>query len=51
MGVTCALILGKEEIASRNVTFRDMTGGEQKTIPMSEIVPVLLSKIRATTEP
>lgn len=51
MGVACALILGKEEVSSRNVTFRDMTGGEQKTIPMSEIVPVLLSKIRATTGP
>jgi histidyl-tRNA synthetase len=51
LGIGYALILGEAEIRQRNVTLRDMGSGEQKTIPLSEIVPVLLHVIKSSTDP
>lgn len=36
-----ALIIGEQEVSKRNVTLRDMRGGEQKTIPLAEIARFL----------
>jgi len=41
LDITYALILGKQEIARRNVMLRDMRSGEQKTIPLAEIASFL----------
>jgi histidyl-tRNA synthetase len=40
-GSTYALILGEQEIRNRNAVVRDMRNGEQKTLPLAEIVTVL----------
>jgi histidyl-tRNA synthetase len=50
LSIPYALILGKEEVSNRNVSLRDMNSGEQKTIPLSEVVAVLLSRIRTSTD-
>lgn len=50
LGIPCALILGKEEVNNGNVSLRDMISGEQKTIPSSEIVAVLLSRMRTSRD-
>jgi len=41
LDIAYALILGKQEIARRNVMLRDMRSGEQKTIPLAEIASFL----------
>jgi histidyl-tRNA synthetase len=41
LGSAYALILGKQEITSRNVLLRDMRSGEQKNIPLAEIAMML----------
>jgi histidyl-tRNA synthetase len=41
LGITCTLILGKREVSQRNVMWRDMKSGEQKTISMAEIARFL----------
>jgi histidyl-tRNA synthetase len=41
LGIAYALILGEQEISNRNVMLRDMRSGEQKTIPLAEIVGFL----------
>ncbi len=41
LGIRRVLILGDEELASDTVVLRDMTTGEQETIPRSEVVPRL----------
>ena len=51
LGIAHVLIIGKEEISRRSVTFRDMSSGEQKTIPLSEIVTALLSRVKSGTNP
>jgi histidyl-tRNA synthetase len=40
-GSTYTLILGEQEIRNRNAVVRDMRNGEQKTLPVAEIVTVL----------
>ncbi len=40
-GSTYTLILGEQEIRNRNAVVRDMRNGEQKTLPLAEIVTVL----------
>jgi histidyl-tRNA synthetase len=40
-GTACTLILGKQEITSRNVILRDMKTGEQKNVPLAEIASLL----------
>ena len=35
-GIAYALILGEQELSQRNVMFRNMRNGEQKTIPLTE---------------
>ena len=41
LGIGHALILGQQEVSQRNVLLRDMTSGEQKTIPLAEITTLL----------
>ena len=41
LGIAYALILGKQEVSQRNVVWRDMRSGEQKTIPLAEIARFL----------
>jgi histidyl-tRNA synthetase len=41
LGSAYALILGEQELKKRNVIFRDMRSGEQKTIPLAEIARIL----------
>jgi histidyl-tRNA synthetase len=41
LDIAYALILGKQEIARRNVMLRDMRSGEQKPIPLAEIASFL----------
>ncbi len=50
LGIACALILGEQEIAKRNVMLRDMISGEQKTIPLSEIASRLLNSIKQSKQ-
>jgi histidyl-tRNA synthetase len=40
-GIGYALILGQQEVSQRSVLLRDMTSGEQKTVPVTEIATVL----------
>jgi len=40
-GTSYTIIIGKAEIESRTVIFRDMRSGEQKSIPQTEIVTTL----------
>ena len=46
LGIAYALILGEQEIAMRNVVLRDMSSGEQKTIPLAEIASRLLNEVK-----
>jgi histidyl-tRNA synthetase len=48
LGIARALILGKEEIKKHNVTLRDMSSGEQTTVPLSEITLAILNRVRPT---
>jgi histidyl-tRNA synthetase len=41
LGIAHALILGKQEISQRNVIWRDMRSGQQKTIPLAETARLL----------
>jgi histidyl-tRNA synthetase len=41
LGIGYALILGEQEVGQRTVLLRDMTSGEQKTVPVAEIATVL----------
>jgi histidyl-tRNA synthetase len=41
LDIASALILGEQEVSKRNVMLRDMRSGEQKTIPLLEIVRFL----------
>ena len=41
LGITCTLILGKQEVTQRNVMWRDMRSGEQKTVSLAEIAGFL----------
>ncbi len=41
LGIGYALILGQQEVSQRSVLLRDMTTGEQKTVPVAEIATVL----------
>jgi len=41
LGIAYALILGKQELSQRNVVWRDMRSGEQKTIPLAGIARFL----------
>ena len=41
LGTAYALILGQQEISQRNVVWRDMRSGEQKTISLAEIARFL----------
>lgn len=41
LGIAHALILGEQEVSKRNVMLRDMTSGEQKTVPLAEIARIL----------
>ncbi|MFC1911130.1 His/Gly/Thr/Pro-type tRNA ligase C-terminal domain-containing protein [Chloroflexota bacterium] len=41
LGMAYALILGQQEVSQRNVMWRDMRSGEQKTIPLVEIARLL----------
>lgn len=41
LGIDHALILGEQEVRNRNVVLRDMTSGEQKSIPLTEIAVIL----------
>ncbi len=41
LGIAHALILGEQEVRNRNVVLRDMTSGEQKSIPLTEIAVIL----------
>ena len=40
-GVSYTIIIGKEEMESQTVTLRDMKSGEQKIIPLAEVVTTL----------
>lgn len=40
-GSSYALILGREEVRSRNVALRDMSSGEQRVIPLTDAVDML----------
>lgn len=40
-GSSYALILGQEEVRSRNVVFRDMSNGEQQVIPLADAATML----------
>jgi histidyl-tRNA synthetase len=44
LGIAQALILGQEELAKRSVTLRDMRNGQQRTIPLAQIVQALKSQ-------
>ena len=48
LGIARALILGEEEVKSHSVTLRDMSSGEQTTVPLSEVAPVILNRVRQT---
>ena len=39
-GATIALILGEDELAARQITLKDLTSGEQKQIPLENIITV-----------
>jgi histidyl-tRNA synthetase len=41
LGIAYAVILGEQEVRNRNLTLRDMTSGEQRTIAPSEIAEIL----------
>jgi len=41
LGAAYALILGEEELKTGTVLLRDMAKGEQKTVPMGEVVSIL----------
>jgi histidyl-tRNA synthetase len=41
LGIRRVLILGEDELAKGTVTVRDMTTGEQKTVPRSKVAPLL----------
>ena len=41
LGIAYTLILGEQEVSQRSVLLRDMTSGEQKTIPLAEIGGIL----------
>ena len=41
LDIAYALILGEQEVSKRNVMLRDMSSGEQKTIPSAEIARFL----------
>ncbi len=41
LGIAYALILGEQEVSQRNVMWRDMRSGEQKTISLAEIARFL----------
>lgn len=40
-GIAYALIIGEQELRERKVTLRDMISGEQKSVPLTEIVGFL----------
>jgi histidyl-tRNA synthetase len=42
LGSAYALILGEEEVKSGTVVLRDMAKGEQRTVPMGEVVGLLV---------
>ena len=41
LGIAHTLILGKQELSKQSVMLRDMSSGEQKTIPLAEIAQIL----------
>ncbi len=41
LGVSHAVIIGEQEIATTSVTLRDMTNAQQKTVPLDELVALL----------
>jgi histidyl-tRNA synthetase len=44
LGVRYAVIIGEEEVKAGTVTLRDMTSAEQKTMPVIQLLELLLSK-------
>jgi len=43
-GVHHTVIIGEDEVKNKTVVLRDMTQGEQTTIPLNKLVEVLISK-------
>jgi len=47
LGIPYVIFLGEDEIANNVVTLKDMTSGEQKTLPVAEAVAVLKEGLAA----
>ena len=43
------ILLGEDEIARREATLKELTGGEQVTVPRSELAGRLASAVDAAT--